>query len=200
MRLLLPILLLSVFLGCASKVPMATKYKISVNAQEEPLNVKNSQCSSQSLKVMQAFSSSLLMSSDMYYILDSDKVFPYSKSEWAIAPNKMMSSKIYEMLRDMKLFKTVQRSKSRTNSSWLMESTLEDFMQYYENNNKESYVKISINLTIIDNNSSKVIASNVFKVKVKAKTMNAEGGVMALDKALSEILAQSASWFVKECK
>ncbi len=200
MRLLLPILILSVFLGCTSKVPMATKYKMSVNPQEETINMKNSQCSSQSLKVMQTFSSFMLMSSDMYYVVDSNKVFPYSESQWAIAPNKIVSSKIYEMLRDTNLFKTVQSSKSRTDASWLVESKLEDFMQYYENNNTESYVKISINLTIIDNASSKVIASKVFKVKAKTKTMNAEGGVLALDKALSELLKQSASWFIEECK
>ena len=200
MKLLLSILLLSVFFGCASKVPIATKYKMSVNTQEKSLSMKNSQCSSQSLKVMQTFSSSMLMSSDMYYVLDSNKVFPYSESQWAIPPNKMVSTKIYEMLRDINLFKTVQSSKSRTYTTWLVESKLEDFMQYYENNNKESYVKISINLTIIDNVSSKVLASKVFKVKVKVKTMNAEGGVRALDEALHKILAQSASWFVEECK
>ncbi len=200
MRFIVSIVLLSIFLGCASKVPVATKYKMSVNMQEELLDTKKTQCSSQSLKVMQSFSSSMLMSADMYYVLEANKVFPYSQSQWAIAPNKMVSAKIYEMLRDMHLFKTVQSSKSRTNASWLVESKLEDFMQYYENNTKKSYVKIVLDLTIIDNKTSKVIASKVFKVKVKAKTMNAEGGVIALDTALSKLLQQSASWFLRECE
>jgi len=201
MKHFLAIFLLFIFAGCSSKVPIATKYKINASVQSNEYdNSEKKQCLAHSLKVMQSFSSGMLMSSDMYYIIDDNKLYPYSESKWAISPNRTVSQKLYETLRDLNLFKTVQNSKSRTITSWILESQVEDFMQYYENDNKNSFVKVSINMTVFQNKTSKVIASKVFKSKVQTQTKDAQGGVKALDIALKEILTQTSQWLVEECQ
>ena len=198
MRFLFALVLMFLFLGCTTKVPVSIKYKIDSTPNIEIS--ANSKCSKQSLKIMQSFSSSLLMSPEMYYVEDSNKIYAYSQAQWAKTPNRIVSDEYFEMLRKLKLFKAVLNSKSRTRTTWILESKLEDFMQYYENENSNSYVKVSINLTLLDAKSLKVIATEVFTSRLDTETLDANGGVSALNEAVSDILQQSSSWFIKECK
>ena len=201
MKFILPIFLVLLFSACATKIPVATKYKISTSTDlTQAKSSKGGMCKSKSLKVMQSFSSSMLMSSEMHYVVDSNKVYPYSAAQWAITPNRTISDEYYKMLRDLDIFASVGNSKSRTRSSWMLETRLEDFMQYYENDNRASYVKVSINVSLLDSLNSDVIATKVFKVKLPVNTLDANGGVLALNKALEDVLLQSASWFSEECK
>ena len=201
MKFLLPIFLLLIFLGCGTKVPVATKYKISTKVKfENILNKENSICKNNSLKVMQSFSSSMLMSKEMHYVVNSNKVYPYSVAQWAITPNRTVTDEYFKMLRDLNIFKSIQNSKSRTQASWLLELKVEDFMQYYENDNKSSYVVVSVNLIILDSETSNVIGTKVFTSKLDVETMDANGGVLGLNKALANVLSQSASWLSEECK
>jgi len=201
MKFILPILVLVLFVGCTTKVPVATKYKISTKVDlKDILNKENTTCKSQSLKVMQSFSSGMLMSKEMYYVVDSSKVYPYSAAQWATTPNRIVSDSYFKMLRDLDIFKSIQNSKSRTKASWLLETNVEDFMQYYENDNTKSYVIVSINLTIFESASSQVLATKVFKSKIDVDILDANGGVVALNKALSKILSSSATWINEECK
>jgi len=201
MKFIIPIILLALFAGCTTTVPVATMYKINTNIDLSEFKIKDkSTCKNKSLKVMQSFSSSMLMSKDMNYVVDSNKVYPYSVAKWATTPNRIVSDAYFKMLRDIGIFKSIQNSKSRTKADWLLETRVEDFMQYYTNDNTKSFVRVSINLIILDSKSSKVIATKVFTKKLKVETLDANGGVIALNKALSIVLEDSASWLSKECK
>lgn len=200
MKFILPIFLLFIFTGCGTKVPVATKYMLNTPTDINKISNESSICKNESLKVMQSFSSSMLMSKEMHYVVDSNKVYPYSAAQWAITPNRIVSDEYFKMLRDLNLFSSVGNSKSRTNTSWLLETKLEDFMQYYENDNSSSYVIVSINLTILDSQKSEVIATKLFKSKIVVDIIDAAGGVVALNKALSDVLSQSALWLTETCK
>lgn len=200
MKLILPIFLLLIFAGCGTKVPIAIKYKINTTTGINHNNNEPSKCKRESLKIMPSFSSNMLMSKEMYYVVDSNKVYPYSAAQWATTPNRTISDEYFKMLRDLNIFSSVGNSKSRTNTSWLLETKLEDFMQYYENDNSSSYVKVSINLTLLDSQRSEIIATKVFKSKLTVETIDASGGVVALNKALDDVLSQSALWLNETCK
>ena len=81
MKLILPIFLLFIFAGCGSKVPVATKYMINTTSNINLKNTESSKCKNESLKVMQSFSSNILMTKEMYYVVDSNKVYPYSVAQ-----------------------------------------------------------------------------------------------------------------------
>lgn len=198
MRFILVIFLVFMFFGCATKLPIATKYKI--DSETEIQKIQNSKCSKESLKVLQSFSSSMLMSKKMYYVEDGNKIYPYAEALWANTPNRIVSNELFKMLRESNLFNAVIDSKSRTNTSWVLESKVEDFMQYYENNLSSSYVKVTVDLTLIDSKTLQVVATKVFKSKIKVRTLNAEGGVEAFNIALIEILNDSSLWMVKQCQ
>lgn len=190
--------LVFLFSACSTKTPVVVKYKISSNLGID--SISESKCKDKSIKVSSTFTSSNLMSKDMSYTQGGSKVYEYSESAWLNNPNRSVSRELIKMLRDSGIYKSVQESKSRSKSDLIVESTLEEFMQYYSDDLKKSYVVVRINFSIIDTHSSEVIAEETFKSQVDTKTLDAEGGVDALNTALKEVLNESSKWFVKGCR
>lgn len=186
-----------IFTGCSTTLPTVVKYKISpqlvLEAQE------NSMCSTKSVKVSSAFSNPSLMSKDMSYVKGVSKVYEYSESAWLNNPNRVVSREFVKMLRTLGIYKSIQSSKSRTRSELVVEIDLEEFMQYYSDDLNSSYSLVNINLSIIDSKTSKVIATKNFRSKVDTKTLDADGGVKALNMALENVLNKSAKWFIRSC-
>lgn len=190
--------LVLLFSACSTKTPVVVKYKISSNLELDPTNV--TKCKEQSIKVSSTFTSSNLMSKDMSYTQGGSKVYEYSESAWLNNPNRSVTRELIKMLRDSDIYKSVQESKSRSKSDLVVESTLEEFMQYYSDDLKQSYVIVRINFSIIDTQTSEVIAEETFKSRVESKSLDADGGVKALNIALKEVLSDSSQWFVKGCR
>lgn len=193
--ILLGILLLS---GCSTLKNPVTEYRIVIDSHGSKSLSKG--CREKSLKVAQAFSSSALMSLRMDYAEPDNKVFSYSQSQWRESPNRLVTLEILKDIREMELFKNVQISKSRGSNSWLLETNIEDFMQYYSDDLKESYAKVVISLTLIDSASNSIIETKTFDSKIKSETLDAQGGVNALKSALSDILRQNRNWLDGVCK
>ncbi|WP_373069308.1 hypothetical protein [Sulfurimonas sp.] len=190
--------LLFLFTACSTKVPTIVKYKVSPNINLA--KTEESACSSKSAKVALAFTNSSLISKDMSYVRGDSKVYEYSESAWLNNPNYAVSNELIKMLRNIELFKSVQESKSRSMADLIIEVNLEDFMQYYSKDLKESYSLVQINFSIIDFKTSQVISTKTFRSKVDSKTLDADGGVNALNAALTNILSESSDWFVKVCR
>lgn len=193
--ILLGVVLLS---GCSTiKNPM-TEYRIVLESPESQSAVSG--CKEKSLKIAQAFSPSALMSLRMDYAESNNRVFSYSESQWRESPNHYVTQQILKEIRAMNLFKNVQVSKSRSRNSWILETNIEDFMQHYSDDLKESFANVVISLTLIDYKSNSVVATKTFTSKVKSKTLDAQGGVKALNSALTIILEQNREWLNGVCK
>lgn len=186
------------FVGCATTQPSITEYTINTNIHSGDSSSKG--CFEKSLKVSQAFSTSNLMSLKMNYAQGDYEQFVYSESQWADSPNRAVTSGILKLLREAKLFKSVQTDKSRSKNDFILETNIEDFMQYFSNDSKESYANIVISLTLIDSNTSLIVATKTLSFQVKANTLDAKGGVEALSKALENILVQARDWLGEVCK
>ena len=184
--------------GCSTTKPSITEYTIDVNID----NIHNTKsgCLNKAIKVSQAFSSSLFMSSKMSYAQGNYKQFSYTQSEWADSPNKAITMQIVKLLRDIKLFKSVQTFKSRSKSDLILETNIEDFMQYYFDNSTNSYAKVVISFTILDTKTNDIVATKTLSAKVDTKTLDANGGVQALNSALENVLKQTNNWLIGVCK
>ena len=198
MKYLIISLVVILFVGCTTMVPPKTEFRINPNMPE--LQLRGMECKDSSLKVAQAFSSSNLMSIDMNYAQGNSKQYIYSKSQWSVAPNKAITDKFLELLRDTNLFNSVQVSKSRSKSDYILEINIEDFMQYFNENSSSSYAKATISLSLIETKTSITFATKTFTTKVDIESLDANGGVEGLNSALGDILSQSAEWFGKVCK
>ncbi|MCK4875267.1 MAG: membrane integrity-associated transporter subunit PqiC [Sulfurimonas sp.] len=192
--ILLSIVLLS---GCVTTKPSITEYRVVAKTSKVQSVVDG--CKEKSLKIAQAFSSSSLMSLKMDYVQEESKIFSYSQAHWNESPNHSVTKEILKKIRDSKLFKNVQISRSRSKNSWVLETNIEDFLQYYSEGLKDSFAKVIISLTLIDSKTNSVIATKTFNSKVNTNTLDAEGGVEALNKALSDILTQNIEWLNGVC-
>ncbi|MCD6433788.1 MAG: hypothetical protein J7L21_07080, partial [Sulfurimonas sp.] len=112
MRYVLLLVFVILLSGCTTIVAPVTEYRIITKIPAFS-NVSGS-CKDKSLKVAQAFSSSSLMSKEMNYAQGSSKLFRYSDSEWSESPNLGITAEVLKHVREIKLFKSVQNSKSRS--------------------------------------------------------------------------------------
>ena len=179
--------------GCGIKTAPITEYKINTKIQR--LDLQKNRMIDKSLKVSQAFSSNSLMSLKMNYVQGNFKEYAFTQSQWSQSPNKALTLQMVKLLRNTGLFKSVQVSKSRSKSDLILEICIEDFMQYFDKDLTSSYVNIEMTLTLIDTKDNSVIASKTFYSKLKSRTLDAQGGVEALNIALENILLSSAKWF-----
>jgi len=184
--------------GCSNTLPSVVEYRI--NPQYKVQKQEMLGCKSHSIKVAEAFSSSGLMSLDMDYAKGENKQFTYSQSQWAVSPNNAISSQMVKLLQDMDIFKVVQISKSRTRTDMILETSIDDFMQYFSEEEHKSFVNVRISLTLIDTKTYKAIATKSVISRIESKSLDANGGVEALNKALEDILSQSAKWLGVVCR
>ncbi len=185
--------------GCISTtVPAKSEYRINPNIQ--PQELEASGCKENSLKISQAFSANSLLSQDMYYALGNTKQYMYSASKWSTTPNRAITSEFLTLIRDSKLFKNVQTSKSRSRSDVILEINIEDFMQYFDENSTSSYANVVINVSLIRARGNSVFASQTFKTKINIEALDASGGVDGLNIALSEVLLDTNKWLAEVCK
>ena len=198
MQLLLIVFITFILTGCSITTPAVSEYRINVLPAATAFSQTG--CKEESLKVAQAFSSSSLMSHEMNYGQGLHKQYKFTQSQWAESPNRAISSEILEYIKLTKLFKNVQISKSRTRNGLLLETNIEDFMQYFSEDEKESSVRVRINLTLIDVKTSSVLATKTFESKIEVDSVNADAGVVHLNIALQNILNESGQWLDEVCK
>jgi len=198
MQLLFITLITFLLVGCSTTTPAVSEYRI--NVESIPSAFTQTGCKEDSLKVAQAFSSTSLMSHEMNYGQGTHKQYKFTQSQWAESPNRAISTEIVEYLKSTKLFKNVQISKSRSKNGLVLETNIEDFMQYFSEDEKESFVQVRINLTLIDAENSKVLATKTFESKIKIDSINADTGVQYLNIALENVLNSSGEWLSEVCK
>lgn len=184
--------------GCTKVMPPITQYRVS--AKEFDIKFSNTKCHDKTLKIQRVFASPILMSRNMSYVELDNKEYNYSQSQWSQSPNTALSYEILQHIRDAQIYKNVIDSQSQGISDVVLEINIDDFMQYFNKSNTKSYAKVKMSFTLIDMKSAKVIASKSFDAIVETKTLDAEGGVDALNKSFEHVMFDSIKWLAKVCK
>jgi len=195
---ILAIVGLMLFSGCSTKVASITEYKLSTPRKVESLSSNSAKKTT--LKVLDAYAKEQLMQSSMYYGVGKLHLYRYNESSWLIAPNKAITQKLMLMLEDTNTFSSVVSEHSRARTDKILEIEVEDFMHYFAEDEKSSFVNIAFRLTLIDRESSTIIASQSFKARDSVATQNAQGGVETLDTLLNTLLQKSTKWLAKTCQ
>jgi len=186
------------FGGCAKVVPSISEYKLHVDAQESKFSAQG--CKENSLKIAQSFSAGVFTNLDILYGVGAHKQFRYTQSKWVQSPNSAIALEMVNFLKSSQLFRDVNVAKSRAKTDYILETNIEDFMQYFSEDEKSSFVNVSITFTLLDTNKNTVLATKNFQAKLATKSLDAEGGVVALNAALKEVLLQSGIWLNETCQ
>jgi ABC-type uncharacterized transport system auxiliary subunit len=183
--------------GCTSPTPAPNEYRLYTNT--EAVQAEKTKCMEKTLKVDQALSDKLFLSLKMYYVKGQYSQYAYARSRWIQSPNDAVTKAITEYLRAMHLFKSVQNAESQTKNDFRLEINIEDFMQYFDANEENSFVNVVLTCNLINNTTHKIVTTKTFHAKVKAKSNDAQGGVIALNYALDTILKECGLWLQGVC-
>ncbi len=192
--LIITLLLLT---GCSKTLSPITAYTIDPSMHESKYS---SVCKGKTLRVGKVFTSQNLMLKQMKYASNDYKQFSYTESKWANIPSKAISRALLRSIRDAKIFDSVSSYRSHTRDDLLLETNVYNFMQYYSEKEKKSYVDVTFSLSLVDTQKAKTLHSVVIKREVESKTLDAEGGVIALNEALESVLEETNRWLSESCK
>ena len=198
MRVILYTVLIFLFVGCSTKIPPVTEYKIVTNTRAKSVGFDG--CKDKTLKIAQAFSSTSLMSMRMDYTVLDNKIYSYTQSQWSDTPNRAVTLEILQYIRGVNFFKFTQNPKTRSKSDLILETYIEDFMQYYSKDLSDSKAVVQISFALIDTKTNDIISSKTIKSSVKTETNDAQGGAKALNVALENVLNESVKWLGEICQ
>ncbi len=192
------VVLVVIISGCSitKTVPSKTEYRL---LSPDVTKIQSSPCESITIKLEPIQSSNTLLDYRMYYTMDSIQQRYYNESLWAQSPNKMIEQILKNVMIESKLFASVLDYRSNADTQWRYEVRILDCMQYFKDDGS-SYVKLSMDFVVIKNIGMQVVASKHFEVVLPTETSDAQGGVVALNKAVSQIVQESNSWLQNECQ
>jgi ABC-type uncharacterized transport system auxiliary subunit len=183
--------------GCSVTAPI-TEFRL--NSKIPDSKIEAQLCKDKTIKVLKPFGDFSLESMQMNYMQGNNKIFSYSQSMWAESPSNEIGNEIVKVLRESTLFKSVRGYKSRAEVDLVLETGIYEFIQVFDESLSESHANVSLNFTIINPKDNSVISTKNFKTSIKADSLDANGGVEALNKALSKILLESSFWFGEMCR
>lgn len=184
------------FLGCSTTRPAITQFKIQT---PNITKVGSGSCKEKSVKVFKAFSDNSFMNENMYYVVGEEEQFAFYKSQWATPLNQQLTLTLTQALSDAGIFLNVQSYKSRASSDYILETNIQDFRQYFNQELNSSYVKIAIQLSLIDPDTNKVLGSKTFSARTNVSEMDAKGGVQSLNELYKKIIEDISIWIGNEC-
>lgn len=192
---ILAIVLVLIISGCSTNVPSVSEYRLKAHTQEN----KFMACD-KSLKVNKAFTNASFSSRKIYYGEGEYKQFAYTQAQWSDALDRMISDIFTQSIAQSGIFKSVDSYKSQVKTNYILEIDIEEFMQIYNEKITSSQAETRLTIALLDTKHKTHKASKTFEVIKKAKTLNAEGGVIALDEALGEVIGDMLIWLEEVCK
>ena len=185
--------------GCSlqQSVPPVTEYRLKPYTYDK--KYQNSACRDLTLRIGLTQSSSLFQRQAIYYADDSHKQYTYIRSRWVEAPDKQFRYLFEDAVAQSGLFKSVITYVSEARNERLLEMKLTDFMQYFRADGT-SDVHFAMDVTLIDQDSMKVVSTKHLDMTKKTATADAKGAVEVFDEIAHETLIQTMEWLDEECR
>jgi len=186
------------FTACTVTQPVVSMYRIAPKMHH--VHIQESSCHDKSLKIEQVFTTPSLTTTHMKYALENYEEFAFNQSAWVSTPKSAISEVLLQSIRSTGIFSNVSSFKSRSKTDYVLESNLDEFMQYFNKDNTKSYVKVRLIVSLLDRKNAQIIRTAEFASQVSTKSIDAKGGVEALNKALKEVLEKVNSWLYEGCE
>ena len=193
---LIGILVMLTLSGCSSK--SSQSIDIYTLKYSELLN-KNRTTIDKTLKISLPKSTKEIRKNKILYAKTPHQREAYAYSRWSDTPNRMVEQFLVTFLNQNELFKVVIPANSEANSEWILESSIEDFYHSFNKEN-QSFGVVKIRFFLINQKDKKVISKRFFSTNVPASSLNAEGGVKALNEALLQIGEELIIWLDQHSK
>ena len=199
-RVFLYSFVLVLFAGCSlqTTIPAKTQYKLQVTSQTQEYNA--TACKDDVLGLRNVVSYDPIMDRSIYYQVGALNIATYSESNWESAPFKTVGLSLISSVRDSKIFKDAFLSSSFVKPDIILEYSVGEFMQHFNEDMKSSYATVNIHFALLDRKDSKLLYSTTIEKKVPSSSLDALGGVKALQSALNDVMMQTNQWLNARCQ
>ena len=176
------------FIGC-SKAPALKVYSLNVPMVKA---TQHSRYSTKSIKVTYPQSLREQMSQKMNFSYSISDRGTYQNSEWSNNMNRLLQGTFIEVLDSAKLFKVVLSDTTTLKENYRLESNI--FAFEHRVRDSASHSIISVQFTLINADTGKLVKSKRFSYAEPTQTTNAEGYADATNKALSRLSQDVLKW------
>jgi cholesterol transport system auxiliary component len=122
----------------------------------------------------------------------ADQISYYKGAAWSDRLPHLVQVRTIETLQNSGAVKAVTSSSDRVDGDYMLSMEIRAFQ--IDNASGKPSADVDIFAKLIDNNSSKVVASKGFSTRVASASDTPSAGVAALNQALTEVLQDTSSW------
>ena len=188
------------FGGCSIKSsPPVDEYTIVLKQKLESVKA-SSKCQDKSVKLLEPFGAYAYTTNDLHYVVLPNQENRYNLSTWSQSVAGTLYGEVLRAVAKSGLFRSVTNYSSVAKSDYILEMEINDFKQYFSSDLKHSYVVADLTFTLIETEHFRIVAQKEFVKKIDTKSLDAKGGVEALDEAFSEIVPEMLAWLSGVCR
>ena len=188
------------FGGCTIKSsPPIDEYTIVFKQDRNPIPIHESKCSTESVKLLEPFGAYAYSTNDLHYVILPNEENSYNLATWSHSVSGTLYTEILRAVAKSGIFGSVTGYSSVAKSDLILEMEINDFKQYFSSDLKHSYVVADLTFTLIDAKGFRIVAQKEFVKKIDAKSLDAKGGVGALDDAFNQIVIEMLVWLRGVC-
>ena len=186
--------------GCSFQSIVGASNEYRLDTQSDAKSYGSKGCSSYVLQVKNIDTYSPIQSRSIYYSVGDYELSTYTKSNWQDIPSKTIKSSIVNELRDAGIFKEVVSNRSSVEPDYLLEYSVEDFIQHFSEDMKSSEVRVKIHFSLMDHKRSRLLYSTTIEKKLPSASFDAIGGIKSLSTALNDVIKENNQWLDGICK
>jgi cholesterol transport system auxiliary component len=189
-RYFILILTLLIINGCSSKeaAPINIYSLKTINIMPESSGKHHQQ----TIKVSFPQTLKEKLTNKMSYSYSLNNKGVYLNSQWSNNSGKLIQGSIIQTLDSSRLFKAVLPYESTAGEDLRLESNIYDFSHHVRGN--ASYAVVSIQFSLIDTDTGKLIKTKRFSYKKDTQTTDAKGYVEATQRAMERLCRDLVKW------
>ncbi|WP_345993532.1 ABC-type transport auxiliary lipoprotein family protein [Sulfurimonas sp. HSL-1716] len=186
--------------GCSFQTVVSASNEYKIDVGNKIGRYDSTGCKGYVLRVKNVESYTHIKSRSIYYGVGDYELSTYTKSNWQEAPFKSIKHSIIKELRESKIFKDIVSNRSSVQPDYVLEYSVENFIQRFSEDMKSSTVEVKIHFSLINYKTSKLLYSTTIEKKLPSASLDAIGGVKAISRALGDVIEQDTLWLNDRCK
>jgi len=189
LQYVIPLTLIMALAGC-TQAPTLKIYSLVV---PKVVAVSASPYKTKVVKVAFPYSLREQVSEKMNFSYSDSDYGIYLNSQWSNNMSKLLQGTIIDILSNSKLFNAVLADTSTLKENYRLESNI--FTFEHRVRDKASYADVSIQFTLIDADTGKLVKSKRFSYKEPTPSVDAKGYAIATNRVMHRLSQDLVGWF-----
>lgn len=178
--------------SCAVSITQPNEYQL-VGVNQKSYATRTS---SKTILIALPLAASGYQSNSLLYLTKDYTLSSFVKNEWDVPPAEMLQPLLTKSIQNTGYFYAIVSAPSSVQTTYRLETRLQVLQQNFTQH--PSVVEMSIDATLVNNNTLKAVGSHHFSTRVPAASETPYGGVVAANKACQQLMEEISAWVVRE--